>query len=143
MQNAAYIFVFSEHMCMLKATYISFITFNSISALDSGYHFWFGVNCAVSVKMRSHQQFCQAQPKPQPANTQLGGALLSQLWRTTIHPATPYNLRHHTPGIVALPVSSLIITTVGTCSLLVNNLLVHYLFISYSQLVQTLFVTCS
>ena len=53
--------------------------------------------------------FCQAQP----ANPQLGAeiALFSQLWGTTmIH--TPYTQ----PGIVVLPVSSLIITTVGTCS---------------------------
>ena len=35
--------------------------------------------------------FCQAQPKPQPANPQLGSeiALFSQLWGTTIHPTGP------------------------------------------------------
>ena len=59
MQNAAYIFVFSEHVFMLSAVYISFITFNSISALDSGKHFWVEVNCAVSVKVRSHQKYFQ------------------------------------------------------------------------------------
>ena len=57
--------------------------------------------------------FCQAQPKPQLANPQLGAeiALFSQLWGTTIH-HTPYTQ----PGIVVLPVSSLIIPTVGTRS---------------------------
>ena len=61
---------------------------------------------------------CQAQHKPRPANPQLGAEIASQLWGTTIHP-TPYNLHPltpFTPGIVVLPVSSLIITTVGTGS---------------------------
>ena len=81
--------------------------------------------------------YCQAQPKPQPANPQLGAevALLSQLWGTT--------LRHTQPGIVVLPVSSLIITTVGNCSLQVKNLLVHYLFTTCSHFVCDLFMSCS
>ena len=72
--------------------------------------------------------YCQAQPKPQPANPQLGAeiALFSQLWGTTIH-HTPYTQ----PGIVVLPVSSLIIPTVGTHSWLVDNLITTCLWLAY------------
>ena len=59
MYNAAYIFVFSEHVCMINDAYISFITINSISAFDSGSYFWFGVSCVVSIKVRCPQQFFQ------------------------------------------------------------------------------------
>ena len=83
--------------------------------------------------------YCQAQAKPQLSKPQLEAII------TTVgnHPATPYDLRHPaTPGIVVWPVSSLILTTVGTCSIFVNNLLVHYLFITCSLLIHNLFTLC-
>ena len=66
------------------------------------------------------------------AQAQLGAeiALFSQLWGTTIHP-TPYTI-HPTPGIVDLPVSSLSITTVGTCSWLINNFFTTCLWLAYN-----------
>ena len=40
--------------------------------------------------------YCQAQPKSQPANPQLGAeiALFSQLWGTTLHPMGPEQRIH-------------------------------------------------
>ena len=46
-------------MHMNDAMYISSITWNSISGLDSWYDFRFRVNCAVAVKVRSRKHFSQ------------------------------------------------------------------------------------
>ena len=51
--------IFSAHMLMRNAAYISSIMWNSISGLDSSYDFQFGVSCAVAVKVRSCKYFFQ------------------------------------------------------------------------------------
>ena len=87
------------------------------------------LSTAVNSRKPLKVHFCQAQPKPQPANPQLGAeiALFSQLWGTTIH-----QHQHPTPGIVVLPVWGLLIKTAGTCSWLVNNLFTTCLWPAYN-----------
>ena len=48
--------VFSVCAHMGNAAYIIFIMWNSISGLDSWYHFRFNISCSVAVKLRSHQK---------------------------------------------------------------------------------------
>ena len=95
------------------------------------------VCCLVWVIMCVLPSSAQAPASQSPA----GG--WDSLFLTTVgnlHP-TPCTI-HPTPGIVALPVSSHIITSVGTCSWLVHQL-VHDLFMTYLQHVHNLFTTCS
>ena len=48
--------VFSVCALMCNAVYVIFIMWNSISGLDTWYHFWFNISCGVAVKVRSHQE---------------------------------------------------------------------------------------
>ena len=48
--------VFSVCAHMGNAAYIMFIMWNSISGLDTWYHFRFNISCGVAVKVRSHQE---------------------------------------------------------------------------------------
>ena len=48
--------VFSVCACMGNAAYIIFSMYNSISSLDSWYHFRFNISCGVVVKVRSHKK---------------------------------------------------------------------------------------
>ena len=48
--------VFSVCAYMGNAVYIMFIMWNSISGLDTWYHFRFNISCGVAVKVRSHQE---------------------------------------------------------------------------------------
>ena len=41
---------------MGNAAYIIFIMWNSISGLDTWYHFWLNINCGVAVTVRSYQK---------------------------------------------------------------------------------------
>ena len=41
---------------MGNAAYIIFIMWNSISGLDTRYHFRFNISCGVAVMMRGHQK---------------------------------------------------------------------------------------
>ena len=41
---------------MGNATSIIFIMWNSISGLDTWYHFQFNIGCGLAVKVRSHQE---------------------------------------------------------------------------------------
>ena len=48
--------VFTVCAHMGNAAYIIFIMWNSISGLDTWYHFRFNISCGVAVKVRSHQE---------------------------------------------------------------------------------------
>ena len=48
--------VFSVSVRMGNATHIIFIMLNSISSLDTWYHFRLNTSCGVAVKVRSHQE---------------------------------------------------------------------------------------
>ena len=48
--------VFSVCAHMDNAAYIMFIMWNSISGLDTWYHFRFNISCGVAVMGRSHQK---------------------------------------------------------------------------------------
>ena len=53
-----------------------------------GYNSDFNQGDTIAFRFTYSVSYCQAQPKPQPANPQLGAeiALFSQLWETTLHP---------------------------------------------------------
>ena len=51
--------VFSACARMGKAAYIIFVMWNSISGLDTSYHFWFNISCGLAVKLGIHQQNSQ------------------------------------------------------------------------------------
>ena len=42
--------------CIDNAAYIMFIMWNSISGLDTWYHFQFNISCGVAVMVRSHKK---------------------------------------------------------------------------------------
>ena len=48
--------VFSVCARMGNAAYIMLIMWNSISGLDTWYHFRFNINCGVAVTVRSHKK---------------------------------------------------------------------------------------
>ena len=48
------VFSVSARTCI--AAYVIFIMWNSISGLDTWYHFRFNISCGVAVKVRSHQE---------------------------------------------------------------------------------------
>ena len=48
--------VFSVCPLMGNASYIIFIMWNSISGLDTCYHFRLNISCGVAVTVRSHQK---------------------------------------------------------------------------------------
>ena len=47
---------FSVSVGMCHAAYVIFIMWNSISGLDTWYHFRFNISCGVAVKVRCHQE---------------------------------------------------------------------------------------
>ena len=51
MKASSFLFV-----CMVNAAYIIFIKWNSISGVDTWYHFQLNIRCDVAVIVRSHQQ---------------------------------------------------------------------------------------
>ena len=48
--------VFSVCARMCSAAYVRFIMWNSISGLDTCYHFRLNISCGVAVTVRSHQK---------------------------------------------------------------------------------------
>ena len=48
--------VFSVRARMCNAAYIIFIMWNSISGLDTWYHFRFNISCGVAVTVRGHKK---------------------------------------------------------------------------------------
>ena len=48
--------VFSVCARMCNATYVIFIMWNSISGLDTCYHFQLNISCGVAVTVRSHKK---------------------------------------------------------------------------------------
>ena len=48
--------VFTGYARMGNAAYIIFIMWNSISGIDTRYHFRFNISCGVADKVRSHQE---------------------------------------------------------------------------------------
>ena len=48
--------VYSVFARMGNASYIIFIMWNSISGLDTWYHFRFNISCVVAVTVKSHQK---------------------------------------------------------------------------------------
>ena len=48
--------VFSVCARMSNAAYVIFIMWNSISGLDTWYHFRLNISCGVAVTVRSHQK---------------------------------------------------------------------------------------
>ena len=48
--------VFSVCVRMDNATYVIFIMWNSISGLDTYYHFRLNISCGVAVTVRCHQK---------------------------------------------------------------------------------------
>ena len=65
--------IFSVCARMVKAAYIMFIMWNSISGLDAWYHFRFKISCAVAVMGRSHQKKFQVIFLGEGAKTNLEG----------------------------------------------------------------------
>ena len=47
---------FSVSARTCNAAYVIFIMWNSISGLDTWYHFRFNISCGVAVKVSSHQE---------------------------------------------------------------------------------------
>ena len=47
---------FSVCARMCNAAYVIFIMWNSISGLDTSYHFRLNISCGVAVTVRSHQK---------------------------------------------------------------------------------------
>ena len=67
--------VFSVFARMDNAAYIIFIMWDSISGLDTWYHFRFNISCGVAVKGRSHEK--------KSVNFLRGGEGAKKIWRSS------------------------------------------------------------